>query len=237
MIIDRKKFISLVRVISAALLISLPKAHAQSTAATGGVGSYGDVQFTSNYVDRGISQSYAGSSFGGRFGYWFGQFGRLGLDVASVAYMDENAEFEAHIFGEYTFVFTPNTDLRIRNDWVQYFVEGKRNKSSLTLDQNFFGYHVIFSREDNFEGTRSGRDWFAFGKDWIYSPSLYFTTTIGYSMIKSSTYNNYFNALGSVTYTLNSTLTLMASASYATNSEQFGGLADPAAFATLRAKF
>ncbi len=195
---------------------------------------YGEVGLMSNYVDKGITQSNKNISVGAGFGYQFGSQGRIGIDAASVNYQNESANVELAGFGEYKFIFTPNADLRIRNDLVRYFSEGIRNKVKVLLDQNFFDYHVLLFREDNFEGTKKPRNWFAFHKDWNFSPSVIFPTTVGYSMVEN--FDNYFDTRVGVSY-LAGNLTASAFHTWVSNSSQFNGQADMAFFIVVAAKF
>jgi len=195
---------------------------------------YGEVSLSSNYVDKGLTQSNKTISVGAGAGYWFGNQGRIGMRANSVNYQGESANVELAGFGEYKFLFTPNADLRIRNDLVRYFSEGIRNKVIVLLDQNFFNYHILALREDNFEGTKTPRNWFAFHKDWIYSPSVQINTTVGYSMVEN--YNNYFDTRAGLTY-LTGNLAISVFNTYVSAANQFNGRADMAYFIVVAAKF
>jgi len=195
---------------------------------------YGAVSLQNNYVEKGITQSNKTISVGAESGYWFGSQGRIGIHANSVSYLGESATVELAGFGEYKFVFTPNADLRIRNDLVRYFAEGVRNKVVVLIDQNFFTYHVLLSREDNFEGTKKPRNWFAFHKDWIFSPSVQLNTTVGYSMVED--FDNYFDTRAGITY-LTGNITASFVNTYVSAASQFAGRADTAFFVVLTAKF
>lgn len=195
---------------------------------------YGEVGLSSNYVEKGLTQSNKTISVAAATGYQFAGQSRIGLNANSVHYEGENANVELDPFVEFKFTFTPNADLRMRNDMVRYFAEGVRNKVMLLLDQNFFTYHVLLFREDNFEGTKKPRNWFAFNKDWIYTPSIQFNTTAGYTMVEN--FDNYFDTRVGVTY-LTSNITISFVNTYVSNASQFGGRADTAYFLILNAKF
>ncbi len=195
---------------------------------------YGEVSLQSDYVDKGLTQSNKTISIGAEAGYWFGGQGRIGMHANSVNYVNESATVELAGFGEYRFVFTPNTDLRIRNDLFRYFSDSTRSKVAVLLDQNFFDYHVLLFREDNFEGTKKPRNWFAFHKDWIYSPSLQINTTVGYSMVED--YDNYFDTRAGLTY-LTGNVSASVFNTYVSNNSQFGDKADTAFFVAVAAKF
>jgi hypothetical protein len=117
---------------------------------------------------------------------------------------------------------------------VRYFSEDHRNKMLVTLDQDFFGYHFLFSREDNFEGTKNSRNWFGFHRDWPWGTSFQVNLTAGYSMVQN--YDAYFDGLLGVSY-LMSNVTLSLAGTYVSNSSQFNGQADPFVVFGLEARF
>lgn len=195
---------------------------------------YGHVGITSNYVDRGITQSKKGPSINAGAGYWFGNSGRLGFEGASVAYEDENANVEMRLFSDYKFVFSPQSEFKIRVDWVRYFSDSQRNKVIATLDQTISGYHILASREDNFEGTKTPRNWFGIHRDWAYTQTVQFNTTLGYSMVED--FNSYFDTRVAASYLMN-TMTVALVNTYVSSAAQFGGRADVAFFVTLEARF
>lgn len=194
----------------------------------------GDISIKSNDVDRGITQSNKSPSVGAGFGYMFGKEGKIALDSASVAFPSEGANVRLGFFGEYKFIFSPTADLKVRNDWVRYFSENKRNKTVITLDQNFSGWHILASREDNFEGTKEARNWFGLHRD-IPMGSLILDATVGYSQV-ASPYQNYFDTKVGITYP-STNLSLSLFHSWVSNSGQFNGQADMAFYLALVVNF
>lgn len=230
---DKTKFLLAASFVLLFLQCGFKKVIAQESSA-GMSKMNGQIGITTNYVDRGLTQSNKQPSIAAAFDYRFGGGGRLGFEAANVEYPEESARIEMRGFGEYTFVFTSNADLRIRNDWVQYMNGGQRNKTVVLLDQNFFSYHVLFSREDNFEGTKNSRNWFAFQRDWPFWRGTILGTTVGYSMVEG--YDSFLDALLKVKYPLGS-FNLSLALTYVTNSSQFNGQADPSVYVAVDTKF
>lgn len=228
---SKTKFVLCASLVLVALQCTVKKAVAQQSPSR----LYGNVGLTTNYVDRGLTQSKKGPSINAGFGYWFGSTGRIGFEGASVGYTDENASVEMRLLTDYKFNFTPATDLKIRLDWVRYFSDSNRNKLIATLDQNIWGYHILASREDNFEGTKNPRNWFALHKDWAFTPSIQFNTTVGYSMPEG--YNSYFDTRLAATYLMGSSFNVALVNTYVSSASQFGGRADTAFFLVLEARF
>lgn len=195
---------------------------------------YGEIMVMSNYVDRGITQSNKGPSIGAELGYLFGPQAKIGFEAASVNYPGESANVEMRLLGEYKFLFNANSDLRIRNDFFRYFSESQRNKVMVTLDQNFFTYHILYAYEDNFEGTKSPRSWFAFHHEFAYSPTFVIPVTAGYSMV--SGYSNYFDTRAGFAY-ITPSLEAGVYHTYVSAASEFGGQADMAFLLEVVAKF
>jgi uncharacterized protein (TIGR02001 family) len=218
------------------LLGFLPEVNAQGTQAPTISKMYGEIALQTNYVDRGLTQSNKSMSIDAGVGYWFGGQGRIGFNATSVSFVNESANSEIRAFGEYKFVFSGNSDLKLRNDVIRYFSEDKRNNTLITLDQNFFGYHLLFKRDDNFEGTKTHRNWFGFHRDWPLGTSVQLNTTFGYSILEIAGFNNYFDSRVGLSY-LTSNLTLSLIGTTTSAPSQFNGTADTFVFFVVAAKF
>ncbi len=197
---------------------------------------YGEVSIQTNYVDRGISQSNKLMSVSGGGGYWFGGLGRIGFNGASVSFPNETANSEIRGFAEYRFVFSGNSDLRLRNDLIRYYSDPLRNNTLITLAQNFFGYHILYLRDDNFEGTKTHRNWFGFQNNWPLTPEWDFGASIGYSVLELAGFDNFFDSRLSLTYTV-SNITASLVNTMTTAGSAFNGNAGFMLFLVFGAKF
>lgn len=169
---------------------------AQATGAAGGAGGprvYGDIKLTSDYVEKGLTQTDKNPAVIAGFGYWFGSQGRIGVQASNVKYQTFDSTMRADVFGEYKFMFTQNADLKLKTVYSQYSPAAGRNNLMTGLDQNLFTYHFLFEHDDNFEGSKTRRDWFAFHKDWDLGPGYFLSVTIGYSMLQETGLKNYFD--------------------------------------------
>lgn len=211
------------------------RAQAQSQSQSQNISKmYGEAGVTTNYVDRGLTQSEKAPSVRAGLGYWFGTQGRIGFEAHSVNYADENSQVELRAIGEFKFSFSATSDLRIRNDLIRYFADERRNRVQITLDQNFSGYHILASREDNFEGTDRLRDWFALHRDWPLGSSYQFNTTIGYSVPVG--YEAYFDTRLGVSY-LTDNLTISLFNTWVSKPDQFSERGDTTFLLTILARF
>jgi uncharacterized protein (TIGR02001 family) len=174
----------------------LPQAQAQE----GGSRVYGDIALTSNYVEKGLTQTDKNPAVLAGFGYWFGNQGRIGVQASNVKYQNFDSTVRADVFGEYKFIFTANADLKLKTSYSQYSPAAGRNNLLTGLDQNFFSYHFLLEHDDNFEGTKSRRDWLAFHKDWNLAAPYMVSVTVGYSMLQQAGLKNYFDTRVGISY-------------------------------------
>ena len=195
---------------------------------------YGEIALTNNYVDRGLTQSDKAASIYAGAGYWFGNNGRIAFGANSVNYPSEEANVEARLLGEFKFNFTSLTNLKIRNDFVRYFPADKRNRIEMSLDLDISGNHFIVLRDDNFDGTRLARTWYAFHKNWLMGTSTSVDTTVGYSTIP--TYSSFFDTRLGLNY-VSGNMTYSVANTYVSAASQFNGLAEMMFFAIIAAKF
>lgn len=194
----------------------------------------GEVALMSNDVERGITQTNKSPAVNAGFGYLFGAQGKIGVNAGSVSYPNESVNVKMMIYGEYKFIFSPTSDLKVKNDWVRYFSQGQRNKVIISLDQNLSGYHIMALREDNFEGTKEGRNWFGLAKDWGMG-SFILNTTLGYSQV-ASPFENFFDTRVALTYPKNN-LSISLVNTYVSKAAQFSGAADMAFFLIIGVTF
>lgn len=203
---------------------------------TGGPRMYGDISIVSDYVEKGLTQSDHQPALHAGMGYWFGPQGRIGFWASNVKYDSDDATVRMQGFAEYKFVFTPNSDLKIRNDFIRYFGSGQRDNILLSLDQNFFGYHVLFERDDNFEGTKTDRNWFGFQKDWPMWGVYQLNVIAGYSMVEVDGLNNFFDTRVGLSYNT-SNINLGIFHTYNSQESQFGDQGKMAFLLSFIAKF
>ena len=216
------------------ILSSFAFAQGQASNPGGMSKMYGEIALTNNYVDKGITQSDKAASVYAGAGYWFGNSGRIAFAANSVKYQSEEANVEARLLGEFKFNFSALTNLKIRNDFVRYFPADKRNRIEMSLDLDVGGYHIIILRDDNFEGTKNPRTWYAFHKNWLMGTSTSVDTTGGYSIIPG--YSSFFDTRLGLNY-LSGNMTYSVANTYVSAASQFNGRADMMFFAIVAAKF
>lgn len=175
-------------------------AFAQTTGQSAGPRVYGDIDIASDYNEKGLTQTDHNPAVIAGFGYWFGQSGRIGVQASNVKYKNFDSTVRGDGFAEYKFFFSQAADLKIKTAYSYYSPTAGRNNLLTGLDLNLFTYHFLYEHDDNFEGTKTRRDWVAFHKDWNFSTNFQFNLTVGYSMLQDSTLKNYFDTRVGVSY-------------------------------------
>lgn len=197
---------------------------------------FGEVTLTTNYVDKGITQTEKDPAIQTGLGYGFGKTAKLGFWASNVRYPDESAHLNLKFFGAYKFIFNSNWDLSFRYDLSKYYKSASRNGSIVSLDFNIYTYHVMVEKNDNWEGTLSESTWYGLGKDFNISGNWVLETKLGNSMVTASGYSSYFDVRTGIDYKLSDFVAAVV-ATYASNSSQFNGRADFFYFFEIKAKF
>ncbi len=220
------------------ILFTSALSFAQSSNNKGGDGPQlsGEVTLTTNYVDKGITQTEKDPAIQTGLGYTFGKTAKLGIWASNVRYPDESAHLNLKFFGAYKFIFNSNWDLSFRYDLSKYYKSASRNGSVVGLDFNIYTYHVLVEKNDNWEGTLTETTWYGLAKDFNLSSNWILELKGGNSMLTATGYTSYFDLRTAIDYKLSDFLVGMA-ATYATNSSQFNGRADFFYFFEIKAKF
>jgi uncharacterized protein (TIGR02001 family) len=219
-----------------ALFLFLPALARAQTSGPTGPRVYGDILLASDYNDKGLTQTDHNPAIIAGFGYWFGQQGRIGVQASNAKYKNFDSNLRSDLFAEYKFFFSQNTDLKIKTSYSYYSPSDGRNNLLTGLDQNIFSYHFLYEHDDNFEGTKSRRDWVAFHKDWSLATTFQFNFTVGYSMLQDSALKNYIDTRVGVSYVGNNFVAGIFNC-YNSQASQFDGQGDMAFVLQAGVKF
>lgn len=160
---------------------------------------FGNAALTTNYVEKGVSQTDNGPAVQAGFGYQWTQ-GRVGLWGSSVRFQNENTSMNIQPYVGYTFLFTEASNLTMRYAYSKYLNSGRRDTTLLSADWLFMEYNILFERDENFEGHHSARLWFAGHKKYDLPYDLKLGATAGYSMTKISGIGSFFDIRGDILY-------------------------------------
>jgi uncharacterized protein (TIGR02001 family) len=210
------------------------RAPAQAAAAGGAARLIGEVEITSNYMEKGLTQSEAGPSLHAGFGYQFTS-GRIGLWGSSVKYLNEDAQTNLRPYISFGFQFTPNSRLDFKYAADKYFKAADRDSNVITLDFDMYSYHAILEEDSNFEGTGTKSMWFGFAHEYKIG-SYGIDLRAGYSQLSVAGFNNYFDVKAELKYKWDE-LAFGLGATFNSEASQFGDAGAPAVFVRMLAVF
>jgi uncharacterized protein (TIGR02001 family) len=192
------------------------------------------VSFTSNHIEKGLTQTAQEPAAQAKLGLNYPS-GFLGLWGSNVKFVNEDIHFNYRILGHLRFDLTSGVDLTAGYKYSRYMSNGSRNGNIWSLDLNLYSWHCYLENEDNFEGLKKNRYWFAFGKEWPLW-GLFLSGTLGYSMIQAEGYTNFFDSQIVLVYRwTNSSISLGTTAT--STSQQFSDRSKNMFFFKLEAQF
>lgn len=200
-----------------------------------GPGIYGESLISTNYVERGLTQSESSPVVQATAGYQWTQ-GRIGAWASNVSFRDSRDSFLLRPFAMYLIPLSENATLTARVDYAKYLSDGNRDGFWWNLDINMFTYHVKYDKVENWEATGSASGRFAFAKEFAVAGFWSVGLDIGYSTVESEDYENYFDARANLIYTWENFRAEIVG-TYASNKANFGGRSGPFAFALAKVAF
>ena len=219
------------------ILLSLMSAHAiaQATGDSLQPGKlFGEATLTTNWVERGITQTDKGYAMQAGLGYRWTYF-KTGLWGSNIKLPDTSDSLNLRLYLSYKFVFTNSADLTFRYDLNRYYQGGSRNGSIIGFDLNLFQYHILYERNDSWEGlgaaTRVG-----FWKEWQVPYNLFVNLNTGYNMIADGSRANYFDAKTLLSYKY-ADIVYSLGHSYNSQGSQYDGRGNMFIFLQLAAQF
>lgn len=183
---------------------------------------FGEVSILTDYIRKGVTQTNHDPAFQTGVGYEFSPSFRLGIWGSNVNYENESVHLNLKAYFSYRFFMTANANLLLRHDLDRYYKSTSRNGTNTSLDLTLFSYHVLYLKDDNWEGTQTQSSWFAFRKEFPYSASTAIEATAGYSMVDVNDYNNYIDLKAAYIYRENP-IKLSAEITMTSNASQFNG--------------
>ncbi|MFN7729519.1 MAG: TorF family putative porin [Bdellovibrio sp.] len=195
---------------------------------------FGEAALTTNWIERGVTQTDKGYALQAGFGYRWTQF-RAGLWGSNIKFPDSNDNLNLRLYIAYKFIFTTNADLTFRYDMNRYYQGGDLNGTILGFDLNIFEYHFLYDRDDNWEGAGSSTR-FGFVRDFQIPYNFMLNVNGGYNMVQADGFSNYFDVKTMVNYGY-AGITYSLGNSINSNGGQFDGRGGLYFFLQLAAKF
>lgn len=206
-------------VIFAFTLILNFAAQAQDSGSVPARQFYASAQLTSNLVETGITQTKGSPAFVTAFGYKFGS-GKIGVSGNNVKYEGSDAQLNLRLGADYKFQLSQGFDMNIENRLSRYFTDDNRNSFDFGLGFNFSTWSISFKFTNNYEGTKTERNYIALNNNWNLGGFWSLDTRFGYSLYKYLEVKNFYDFLFQVNYKWNE-LKLFLAVTYVSQTEVF----------------
>ena len=194
----------------------------------------GGAGFTSNFVEKGLSQSNQEPAILGKLGLNYPS-GFLGIWGSNSKVENEDIHLNYRIMGNLRLDIISGVDVTASYKNSRFVSDGSRNGNIWGIDLNLYSWHALFEHEDNFEALKKNRYWFAFGKEWPLW-GMFLSSTLGYSMIQAEGYTNFFDYRITLSYRWNKNAISISGVGNSASS-QFGKRSQNTALVTIESNF
>lgn len=154
-----------------------------------------EAEIGTDRVERGITQTDSKPSVQAALGYRWPQF-KAGVWGSNFKAAPSEDNVNVRIFGAYRFIFTSNADMTARLDVNRYAATGSGNGNIMSLDIQFYGYHVDLEQVENWEGTGDISGRFGFRKEYAIAYNLIWGLKGGFNQPAAA--NEYFDFATSI---------------------------------------
>lgn len=185
----------------------------------------GDIALLSNYIDHGLTQTNKDPSLQGAFSFNFGPQFKLGVWGSNVNYQGPE-HFLLKLNAELKVAFSSTSDAKLGYYDNRYFKTTTRDGSTLYLTVNTYGYKFRFESNTNWEGTNLATTYYAIGKVFDINTNWKWDNEVGYSILNSKTYADYFDARTVAIYKGGSNVMYHLGLTASSNPGQFNGTGD-----------
>jgi uncharacterized protein (TIGR02001 family) len=185
----------------------------------------GDVALLSNYVEHGLTQTNKDPSLQGAFSFNFGPQFKLGLWGSNVNF-ESTEHFLLKLNAELRIPLTATTDVKLGFLDSHYFKTDTRNGNTMYLLITTHGYRIRYEAISNWEGSGNSATYYSFGTAFDINTSWKWDNEVGYTMLDSRIYTNYFDARTSFIYKGGSNILYQISLTGTSSPSQFSGKGD-----------
>ena len=185
----------------------------------------GDSKIFSNFTHRGVSQTNNDPGMQTSLWFNFGPQFRMGLWGSNVTYPGQDTHLWVALNADIRIPFSDKVGLEFKYSDNKYYASNSRNGTTFGAYLDIYGYKTTFEMDSNWNGTEAGANYFAFGKLYYLFGDWMWDNQIGYSMLKTSNYSNYFDiksSFGNVKNNFEYFVTL----TWTSNASQFSGRGD-----------
>lgn len=197
---------------------------------------FNEISILSDYTRRGLTQTNHDPAFQTGVGYEFSPQFRLGIWGSNANYENDNTHLNLRTYFSYNLLFTQNVTMLLRHDLSNYYKATIRNGSVTSLDLSIFNIHILYSKDDNWEGTETESSWFGAKKEFDFSSNTVLSVVVGYSEVDLVTISNYADVEVAYIYKINP-VKISAHLTGTSDANQFNGRGDFVLSTQISAQF
>lgn len=181
----------------------------------------GSATLSSNYVEKGLTQTKGDPGLQTDFWFNFGPQFRMGLWGANVRYDSASTtHFWLKGNADIKVDFSQNAKMNIIYSENKFYKANNRNGNTVGLHFDFWGWKIIYDMDSNWEGTGEKSTYAGVGKDTIIWGDWIWANQGGYTMPEADGVTSYFDVRSGLG-TKAKDIVLMASASMTTATGDF----------------
>lgn len=189
----------------------------------------GNAQLVSHFIEKGLSYSDSNPAMNASFLMNLGSQVRIGLwgsNVSNLSAADDNLWLK--IMAEISFEFSEKSSGKFFVSDDHFYKSNQRNGQVAGFTFKYNSYEFELHWLGNYEGTKSGAEYFRFGKLFNFKKDFNYGGYLGYTNSHTSTLDSYLDAKIVAQYLFTSASSFEAGATYNSNNTQFGKRGDPA---------
>ena len=197
----------------------------------------GSAQLTSNYIEKGLTQTDGDPGLQADFWFNLGSQFRVGVWGANVSYDSaSSSHFWLKMNADVRVDFSQTSNLIIKYSNSQYFRPNNRDGDTMGVHLDFSGYKVIYEIDNNWQGTQSRTTYAGLGKDFPIWNTWVWANQGGYTIPEADGVQSFFDykiGLGKKFQDIFA----IASVSYSNASGAFKDQGELAGFLSVSVKF
>jgi uncharacterized protein (TIGR02001 family) len=224
--------IKTVVVITTAIAFGLFSPSAQAQEEKKPVASFhmtGDLVLMSNYIERGLTQTNKDPALQGAVSFNFGPQFKMGLWGSNVNFQSSE-HFLLKAEAELMVPISPTTEVDFGYHNNKYFKTDTRDGSTMYLKILYSQFRFQYTSESNWEGTGDAATAYSFGMISDINANWKWDNEVGYSMLTTRNFANYFDVRTSALYRGSNSIDYNISLSATSDPGQFNGQGDIAVF-------
>jgi uncharacterized protein (TIGR02001 family) len=157
-------------------------------------GMRGGAVLTTNFVEKGLTQTDGDPGLQGEFWFDFGSQFRLGLWGANVNYDSASStHFWLKLNADIRVDFNPTSALVIKYSENKFYRSNNRDGNTVGFHLDFGGYKVLYELDSNWQGTQAKTTYAGLGKDFTVWGNWTWANQAGYTLPESDGVQSYFD--------------------------------------------